>query len=467
MTLNAGGPLTIGGGADVSGGPSSAGGSIALTGGTVTTGQLNASGGNGSNQIRSGGPGGSIRVSAADGASLGKLLAYGGQSYGGTAGGGGSINVSSSAGSIAATSAETEGGYQGDGPGAAGGPIALSAAGNLSVGADVDADGSDAGGQSDPPFNGGNAGSLTLRAAAGTLSLGGNASAQGGTGGNPNKGTLGGTGGTGGETLVVTHALGALASLSSAGGQGGDYGDSQGPGGRGGALLAFTNAPIFNDQELVSSDGGNGNPTGAAGPQQQDESPTAPVIVPSTGALSFTSQSPLAQRYQVLMSVAGGAAVPVLTTSHTTGSAAEGPGLRAGDVHRRGARLLGRLDLRPLVRGLLSPPAVKEPGMLRGPEGHGVCFAQPLAASAPARPLGRDISGQDERGRPDRGDARKGRCRPGQGQARQAPERLRREDGRHGLAGGRRLRDPRSAPRAAGRGASRRQLQPARQSHVA
>ena len=277
VTLNAAGPLTIGGDADVSGGPSSAGGSVALTGATVTTDQLNATGGNGSNKIPSGGPGGSIRVSAADGASLGKLLAYGGQSYGGTAGAGGSINVSSSAGSIAATSAETEGGYQGDGPGAAGGPIALSAAGNLSVGADIDADGSDAGGQSDPPFNGGNAGSLTLRAAAGTLSLGGNASAQGGAGGNPNKGTLGGTGGAGGQTLVVTHALGALASLSSAGGQGGDYGDSQGPGGRGGALLAFTNAPIFNDQELVSSDGGDGNPTGAAGPQQQDASPTAPV----------------------------------------------------------------------------------------------------------------------------------------------------------------------------------------------
>ena len=325
VTLNAAGPLTIGGDADVSGGPSSAGGSIALTGATVTTDQLNATGGDGSDQIPSGGPGGSIRVSAADGASLGKLLAYGGQSYGGTAGAGGSINVSSSAGSIAATSAETEGGYQGDGPGAAGGPIALSAAGNLSVGADVDADGSDAGGQSDPPFNGGNAGSLTLRAAAGTLSLGGNASAEGGAGGNPNNGPLGGTGGAGGETLVVTHALGALASLSSAGGQGGDYGDSQGPGGRGGALLAFTNAPIFNDQELVSSDGGDGNPTGVAGPQQQDESPTAPVIVPSTGALSFTSQSPLAQRYQVLMSVAGGAAVPVLTTSHTTGLRPKAP----------------------------------------------------------------------------------------------------------------------------------------------
>ncbi len=319
VTLNASGPLTIGGDVDVSGGQSSAGGTVALTGATVTTDQLNATGGNGSNPIPSGGPGGSIRVTAPGGASLGKLLAYGGQSYGGTAGAGGSITVSSSAGSIAATNAETEGGYQSSGPGAAGGPIALSAAGNLSVGADIDADGSDAGGQSDPPFNGGNAGSLTLRAALGTLSLGGNASAEGGAGGNPNKGALGGTGGAGGQTLVVIHALGALASLSSAGGQGGDYGDSQGPGGRGGALLAFTNAPIFNDQELVSSDGGDGNPTGAAGQQVQDQSPTAPVIVPSTGALSFTSQSPQAQRYQVLMSVAGGAAVPVLTTAHTTG----------------------------------------------------------------------------------------------------------------------------------------------------
>ena len=326
VTLNAAGPLTIGGDADVSGGPSSAGGSIALTGATVTTDQLNATGGDGSDQIPSGGPGGSIRVSAADGASLGKLLAYGGQSYGGTAGAGGSINVSSSAGSIAATSAETEGGYQGDGPGAAGGPIALSAAGNLSVGADVDADGSDAGGQSDPPFNGGNAGSPSRSgrrpersASAGTRAPRAAPAAT------PTTVRSVARAAPAARRCVVTHALGALASLSSAGGQGGDDGDSQGPGGRGGALLAFTNAPIFNDQELVSSDGGDGNPTGVAGPQQQDESPTAPVIVPSTGALSFTSQSPLAQRYQVLMSVAGGAAVPVLTTSHTTGLRPKAP----------------------------------------------------------------------------------------------------------------------------------------------
>ena len=57
-------------------------------------------GGGGSNAIPSGGPGGVIRVSAPDGATLGKVLAYGGQSSGGTAGRGGTITVTSSAGSI-------------------------------------------------------------------------------------------------------------------------------------------------------------------------------------------------------------------------------------------------------------------------------------------------------------------------------------------------------------------------------
>ena len=69
------------------------------------------------------------------------------------------------------------------------------------------------------------------------------------------------------------------------------------------------------------------------------------------------------------MSVAGGAAVPVLTTSQYRRVCGRRPRvLRAGDVHRRGARLLGRLDLRPLVRGLLSPPAVKEPGCSEAPK---------------------------------------------------------------------------------------------------
>jgi len=321
ITLNAAGPLTIGGAVNVSGGQSAGGGTIAIGGATVASDELLATGGDGSGAMPAGGPGGTIGVTAPSGASLGNLTAYGGGSQGGAAaGGGGAINVTSSAGSIAVGKVETEGGYQNTGSGAAGGPITLSADGDLSVGGGADANGSDAGGSADPPWSGGNAGPVTLRAATGTLSLGGNTTAQGGAGGSAKtNGALGGTGGSGGQIVVVAHAIGALASLSSAGGQGGGYGDTQGAGGPGGAIFAWTNAPIFNSQELVSSDGGDGNPTGVAGTQHQESSPTALVIAPSTGVLSFTSQSPDAQDYSVLMSVDGAAPVTALTSTATSG----------------------------------------------------------------------------------------------------------------------------------------------------
>jgi hypothetical protein len=160
---------------------------------------------------------------------------------------------------------------------------------------------------------------VTLDAFTGTLTVDNNASAQGGSGGTSTvSGALGGIGGNGGEIVVAAHAIGELASLSSAGGAGGDYGDVQGPGGTGGEILAWTNAPIFNSQQLVSSDGGDGNPTGTAGDQDQNSSPTAPTITAS-GALSFTSQSPQAQSYRVLMSVGSAAPVTALNTAATSG----------------------------------------------------------------------------------------------------------------------------------------------------
>jgi hypothetical protein len=326
VALNANGPLSIGGDVDVSGGPSAAGGSITVSGSPVAGDQLLAMGGQGSASVPGGGAGGAIDVTAPAGATLGNLLAYGGGSPGGAAAGsGGTISATSSSGSIATGQVDTGGGYQNSGPGAAGGPITLSAGVDLDVGP-VSSNGSGAGGSASPPWSGGNAGPLTLRAGTGTLTLGGNATAQGGTGSGSNAGgALGGSGGSGGQAEVVAHAIGALASLSTAGGSGGDYGTTQGPGGAGGAIVAFTNAPIFNDQELVSSDGGDGNPTGTAGNQQQNSSPTAPQISPSTGLLSFTPESPAAQSYRVLMSVGKNPPTTALTTTATTGLKPKAP----------------------------------------------------------------------------------------------------------------------------------------------
>ncbi len=257
-------------------------------------------------------------MTAPGGASLGAVEAYGGG--GEPPGAGGSVSVASSGGSIATATVQTEGGWNGDGPGANAGPISVLAYDNLDVGGTLNASGSNANGTAYPPAGGGNAANVELNADAGTLSLEGNAMAQGGTGGSVEDGyPLGGTGGSGGRIEIVAHTLGAIASLSSSGGDGGDYGDNQGPGGPGGSILAFTEAPLFDAHQLVDSYGGDGNPTGVQGSDSQDEAPTSLSIDPSTGVLGFTSQSPDAQSYSVLESIAGATATTVLQSTSTSG----------------------------------------------------------------------------------------------------------------------------------------------------
>ena len=163
-----------------------------------------------------------------------------------------------------------------------------------------------------------------LRASAGTLSLDGGAFASGGRGSdNPTSGHLGGIGGRGGRVDVIAHGLGPITALSSAGGPGGSYGADQGPGGAGGPIFAWTDAALFDSQKVVDSDGGDGNPTGPAGGQHSDSSPTG--LTESAGALSFASRSPDAQGYRLLRSVNGGAAQTVLQTVATSGLRPGGP----------------------------------------------------------------------------------------------------------------------------------------------
>lgn len=319
VSLSATGPLTTGDDVDVSGGQGAAAGQIMLAGSGVTTGGLDARGGGGGTSTSAGGAGGSITVTAPAGASLGSVLASGGSGGNGATGaGGGPINVTSSGGSIDTGKVDSYGGSTGVGPGAGGGSIALDAHANLTVGGSLDSSGSNAGGSASPPSSGGNGGSLTLHADTGTLSLDGYASSAGGTGSNPNSG-FGGSGGNGAPVVVVAQAIGALASLSSAGGDGGSGGTTQGPGGPGGAILAFTTSPIFDAHKLVTSDGGNGNPTGVAGAQHQDTAPSAVFVDPQSGMLSFTSNSPDALGYQVLMAVGTAAPTVVLSTAATSG----------------------------------------------------------------------------------------------------------------------------------------------------
>ncbi len=323
ITLRAGGPLTSAGGlySDGTQGPSggSAAATITVRGATVTAGTLSAVGGDTPTGGRAG-RGGTIAVTAPGGASLGSVDARGGNAYGGgIPGAGGTVVVTSASGSISVADVQAQGGYTGNGPGTDGGPIKLSALGDLTVGGSLDARGSDANGNADPPLTGGNAGKVLLRAATGTLSLASDASAEGGGGSNDSvSGKLGGRGGRGGRIDVIAHAIGPVVSLSSRGGDGGDYGYDQGPGGAGGVIYAWTDAPLFDDQKVIDSDGGDGNPTGLGGHKQQDSSPTALSIQSSTGLLSFTSRSPDARRYRVLRSTGGSAPQTALETTATS-----------------------------------------------------------------------------------------------------------------------------------------------------
>ncbi len=325
IALSAAGPLTAGSSIydDGAQGPTggSAAGAINLRGAAVTTGTLSAVGGDtpGTPGARAG-RGGTIAVSAPGGASLGSVRARGGNAYsGGIPGAGGAIAVTSTSGAVSVGDAGSQAGYTNDGPGMSGGPITLSALGDLTVGGSLDASGSDANGSADPPLAGGSAGKILLRAAAGTLSLAADASAEGGSGASDSvNGKLGGRGGSGGRIDVVARAIGPVVSLSSRGGNGGDYGYVQGPGGAGGPIFAWTNAPLFDAQKVVDSDGGDGNPTGTGGHEQQESSPTALSIQASSGLLSFTSRSQDAQRYRVLRSIGGAPPQTVLETSATS-----------------------------------------------------------------------------------------------------------------------------------------------------
>lgn len=319
VTLKAAGTVALGA-VEANGGPSAPGAPISVAGTSVSAGDLNASGGSGSTASRSAANAAPISVTAPLGATLGALLASGGNGDGtqnapANAGAGASITVDSATGSISAGRVEAQGGNPGAGPGNSGGSVSLKAADNLTVAGDVRADGSGAGGSAAAPWSGGNAANVYLAAATGTMNLGGPASAEGGTGsGNAAANQLGGAGGAGGRITLIAHEVGLLVSLSAAGGAGGGNDIEQGPGGTGGSITAYTDAQIFNGELWVSSDGGDGNPTGAAGSQVQNQAPAA-LSANARGRITFTAHSPSATRYELETISKGGAVKVVARTT--------------------------------------------------------------------------------------------------------------------------------------------------------
>ncbi len=329
VTLKASGAVTLGS-VDASGGPASGGAPITVSGTSVSAGDINTSGGAGSSAARNGANASAISITAPQGATLGALLATGGngdgtQSSPAAAGSGGSITVNGSAGSISAGRVESEGGTQGGGPGGNGATISLRAADSLTVAGDVRADGSNAGGSSTSPWSGGNAAPIFLAAATGTMNIAGNVSARGGSGSaNAVNGQHGGDGGAGSGITLIAHEVGLLASLSAAGGAGGSYGTAQGPGGRGGSITAYTDATLFNNERWVSAVGGDGNPTGVAGKQTQNAAPTA-LSADAAGLISFTTHSPDATGYEIVMVEQGGVTKVLRRTRTATALALRTP----------------------------------------------------------------------------------------------------------------------------------------------
>jgi hypothetical protein len=218
------------------------------------------------------------------------------------------------------------------GDGSSGGTIRLLAGVSLTVaGAQFETWGASTSGSSAssqdsaPPRAGGNAGPIVLKAGAGTLSIGKRMDAIGGSGGpHPTDGQKGGAGGNGGQIDVIAAALGPIAAILADGGAGGDFDDDQGPGGAGGTIRHWGDGSLFDDTKVVSVLGGAGNPLGADGARVA-EKPPASLAVSATGVLSFVTQSPHAQGFRILRSVAGGPLEVFAETTATAGIQAAGP----------------------------------------------------------------------------------------------------------------------------------------------
>jgi hypothetical protein len=331
INATAGGALVVGGNVLSTGASGlqagTAGGAIVLQGGSVDTGLISAAGGDEPGGTpANGGAGGSISVVGTTHVSVSQLDTTGGNgSQGGFAANGGPIAVRSDQGSVAVGRAASTGSGTGVGTGGAGGSVSLSALGNLAIGSGLNSNGANANGNANPGFTGGAAGAVYLRAATGAVTFGGPLTANGGNGApNSVNNTFGGAGGAGGRIDVVAHAIGSIVSIFNNGGDGGGNDTSQGPGGAGGAIFGWTDAPLFDDQKVISTDGGDGNPAGPAGAKVAEMSPTGVVVDPIGHTLSFTPRSPDAASYEIVR-IIGGQIQVVATTTQTTGIPIDAP----------------------------------------------------------------------------------------------------------------------------------------------
>ncbi len=326
--IKSAGPVTIGTvfatGASADSAPPGGAGNIGITGAGVATGQLWANGGNRTGASAGPGATGSlIAVTSTGPLSVDEAEANGGNSAGSGVPGarGGEIDLTGD-GVFTSELRTTPGTSAGSSPGGAAGPIHVTGKSFVTIlGGGVFANGASAsGGATNPPDFGGAGAVVTIHATAGPLSLGSPIRTSGGNGGNAPAGAKAGVGGAGGAVDLVGTPIDPLAGIVTDGGDGGSSNnntDLMGNGGAGGSVHAWSETPIFGGLRSISTAGGAGAPPGVDGAQLQDSGPTG-LSVDTTGRLSFTSQSPAAQGFNILRSLAGAAATVVLTTAGTS-----------------------------------------------------------------------------------------------------------------------------------------------------
>ena len=322
--LASGGPVLVGtvyaSGANADSAPPSGGGSVVISGAGVATGQVFTNGGSRTTSAGPGATGNNVAISSTGALSIGDIEAFGGNAVGpGWAGGaGGQISISG-VGVLTSELRTTPGSSSGNAPGAPGGAIRVIGSTYVSILGGVYANGSSASGTFNPPMPGGNGGAVTLHATAGPLSLGAPINTSGGNGGNAPSGAEAGPGGTGGAVELVGTPIDPVVGITSEGGDGGfsNSNDNRGVGGNGGTVHTWSETNIFGGLRSISTAGGSGAPPGIDGAQLVDSGPSGLVIDATTGQLSFTSNSPFAEGYNIYQSIAGAPATLVLTT-HTT-----------------------------------------------------------------------------------------------------------------------------------------------------
>jgi hypothetical protein len=321
VALISGGPILAGNvlasGADANAALPSGAGTIVIQGAAVAVGQLFTNGGSRANGAGYGAAANGVSVTSAGALSVGNIEAYGGNSTGdGVAGGHGGQILLTGDGIFTSELRTTAGSSTGNAPGGSAGPIVVNGRSTATILGGVYAYGASASGNA--PYPGGSGADVILHASGGSLSLSAPVRTSGGSGGNAPGGVKAGPGGAGGSLDLVGTTIDPIAGINTEGGDGGfsNNADNRGVGGPGGAIHAWSETRVTEALRAISTAGGGGSPPGPDGAQLQDSGPTG-LLVDAAGLLSFTSQSPSAEGYRVVRTIAD-AVTTVLTTRSTS-----------------------------------------------------------------------------------------------------------------------------------------------------